>query len=52
MVGRRFIDAFNRRDAEALIALADPMIDFRPTRSSERNEPTWVTMACVNGSQT
>lgn len=30
-IGRRFIDAFNRRDAEALIALADRAIDFRPT---------------------
>lgn len=30
-VGHRFIDAFNRRDADALIALADPEIEFSPT---------------------
>lgn len=30
-VGLRFIEAFNRRDAEALVALADPGIEFHPT---------------------
>jgi len=30
-VGRRFVEAFNRRDADALIALADPEIEFSPT---------------------
>lgn len=30
-IGHRFIDAFNRRDAEDLVALADPHIEFHPT---------------------
>jgi hypothetical protein len=30
-IGQRFIDAFNRRDADALVALADPEIEFHPT---------------------
>jgi hypothetical protein len=30
-IGLRFIDAFNRRDAEQLVALADPDIYFYPT---------------------
>jgi hypothetical protein len=31
MIARLFIDAFNRRDAEALVALADPAIEWRPS---------------------
>jgi hypothetical protein len=31
LIARRFIDAFNRRDAEGLIALSDPAIEFHPT---------------------
>jgi hypothetical protein len=30
-IGHRFIDAFNRRDAEGLVELCDPQVDFRPT---------------------
>lgn len=30
-IGRGFTDAFNRRDADGLIALADPEIEFCPT---------------------
>jgi hypothetical protein len=30
-IGRRFVDAFNRRDAEELVALCDPEVDFHPT---------------------
>lgn len=30
-IAHRFIDAFNRRDADALIALSDPEIEFHPT---------------------
>ena len=30
-IARRFIDAFNRRDAEDLVALAHPEIEFHPT---------------------
>jgi len=30
-IGRRFVYAFNRRDADGLIALADPAIEFHPT---------------------
>lgn len=30
-IGHRFVDAFNRRDVEGLIALADPDIEFHPT---------------------
>jgi ketosteroid isomerase-like protein len=30
-IGRRFIDAFNRRDAQGLVDLADAEIEFRPT---------------------
>jgi ketosteroid isomerase-like protein len=30
-IGREFVDAFNRRDADALVALAHPEIEFRPT---------------------
>jgi SnoaL-like domain len=30
-VGRAFIEAFNQRDADALVALCDPSIDFHPT---------------------
>jgi hypothetical protein len=33
-IAQSFIDAFNRRDAEALVALADPAIDFHPTQLS------------------
>lgn len=31
MIGRRFVDAFNRRDVEGLLALSDPAIEFHPT---------------------
>jgi ketosteroid isomerase-like protein len=31
LIARRFIDAFNRRDAEGLVALSDPGIAFHPT---------------------
>jgi ketosteroid isomerase-like protein len=30
-LGRRFIDAFNRRDADALVALVHPELEFVPT---------------------
>ena len=30
-LGRRFVDAFNRRDAEALVAVAHPELEFLPT---------------------
>jgi hypothetical protein len=30
-IGQQFIDAFNRRDAEDLVALVDPDVDFHPT---------------------
>lgn len=30
-IGHCFVDAFNRRDADALVALADPEIEFSPT---------------------
>jgi hypothetical protein len=30
-LGHAFIDAFNRRDPEALVKLADPAIEFSPT---------------------
>lgn len=30
-VGRRWLDAFNRRDVQALVGLADPGIEFSPT---------------------
>lgn len=30
-LGRAFIDAFNRRDADALVRLCDPQIDFHPS---------------------
>ncbi|HEV7774090.1 MAG TPA: nuclear transport factor 2 family protein [Conexibacter sp.] len=30
-LARRFIDGFNRRDAEALVALSHPRIEFLPT---------------------
>lgn len=30
-IGREFIDAFNLRDADALVALVHPEIEFRPT---------------------
>lgn len=30
-IGHRFIEAFNLRDAEALVALTHPDIEFRPT---------------------
>jgi ketosteroid isomerase-like protein len=30
-LARRFIDAFNRRDADALVALSHPRIEFLPT---------------------
>ena len=30
-VGRSFIDAFNRRDADGIVALCHPEIDFSPT---------------------
>jgi hypothetical protein len=30
-IAHRFIDAFNRRDAESLVALSDPEIEFHPT---------------------
>jgi ketosteroid isomerase-like protein len=30
-IGRLFVDAFNRRDVEGLVALAHPEIEFRPT---------------------
>jgi hypothetical protein len=31
LIARRFIDAFNRRDADGLLALSDPEIEFHPT---------------------
>lgn len=31
LIARRFVDAFNRRDAEGLVALSDPAIEFHPT---------------------
>jgi ketosteroid isomerase-like protein len=31
VIGRQFVDAFNRRDIEDLIALSDPAIEFHPT---------------------
>lgn len=30
-IGRRFVDAFNRRNVEDLIALSDAQIEFHPT---------------------
>jgi SnoaL-like domain len=30
-IARDFIDAFNRRDAEGLVALCDPEVSFHPT---------------------
>jgi SnoaL-like domain len=30
-IGRRYVDAFNRRDIEGLVALSHPAIEFRPT---------------------
>lgn len=30
-IARSFIEAFNRRDADGLVALADPEIEFHPT---------------------
>ncbi len=30
-IGERFVEAFNRRDAEGLVALCDPEIVFHPT---------------------
>jgi ketosteroid isomerase-like protein len=30
-IAREFVDAFNRRDADGLLALAHPEIEFRPT---------------------
>jgi hypothetical protein len=31
LIARRFIDAFNQRDADRLVALSDPEIEFHPT---------------------
>jgi hypothetical protein len=31
LIARRFIDAFNQRDADGLVALSDPEIEFHPT---------------------
>jgi hypothetical protein len=31
LIARRFVDGFNQRDAESLVALADPAIEFFPT---------------------
>lgn len=31
LIARRFVDAFNQRDADGLIALSDPAIEFHPT---------------------
>jgi hypothetical protein len=31
LIARRFVDGFNRRDAESLVALSDPAIAFYPT---------------------
>lgn len=31
LIARRFVDAFNRRDADGMVALADPDIEFHPT---------------------
>jgi hypothetical protein len=31
LIARRFVDAFNRRDADGLVALSDPVIEFHPT---------------------
>jgi SnoaL-like domain len=30
-IGRKFVDAFNRRSIDDMIALSDPAIEFRPT---------------------
>lgn len=30
-IGRRFVDAFNRRDIEGLVAMSHPAIEFHPT---------------------
>jgi SnoaL-like domain len=30
-IGRQFVDAFNRREVEGMIALSDPEIEFHPT---------------------
>jgi hypothetical protein len=32
LIARRFVDAFNRRDAEGLVVLSDPAIEFHPTQ--------------------
>jgi SnoaL-like domain len=31
LIARRFVEGFNRRDAESLVALSDPSIEFHPT---------------------
>jgi hypothetical protein len=31
LIARRFVDAFNRRDADGMVALAHPEIEFHPT---------------------
>lgn len=31
LIARRFVDAFNRRDADGLVALSDPAIEFHPS---------------------
>jgi hypothetical protein len=31
LIARRFVDAFNQRDADGLVALSDPAIEFHPT---------------------
>jgi hypothetical protein len=31
VVGRRFVEGFNRRDADALVALVHPRLEFFPT---------------------
>jgi hypothetical protein len=31
IIGRRFVDAYNRRHVDDLIALSDPAIEFHPT---------------------
>ena len=56
-IARRFIDAFNRRDAEALVELADPEIAFYPTQLAGANDGyrghdglrSWVALVATAG---
>ena len=38
-LGRRWVDASNRRDAETLVEIADPNIVFHPTRLFDNRGP-------------